>query len=212
MARARSSAAPSRPSPGAPEHRGAPPRARSGTPRRDRLDVRCRHARAPSLLRVLRPRPSAALARRAHLHVRVHVLRRVRRDAARRRGPELRRQLRAPAGPPARGARARSRLDGPGLRARGLRRAVDESFHGWVVRPRRPRRRRAVRGRRAARRATTPAWARAPGLAVLALALSAGAGWQAAAARVVVAREQRRIEGGWPGGGIASVSAAVTRA
>src|SRR3954468_24330647 len=40
-----------------------------------------------------------------------------------------------------------------------------------------------------------------------------GCGWQAAAARVVVARErQRRIEGGCPVGGIASVSGAVTRA
>src|SRR4051812_40339900 len=47
------------------------------------------HARAPALLRVLRPRPAARLARRAHLHVRVHVLRRMRRDAPRRRVSQL---------------------------------------------------------------------------------------------------------------------------
>ena len=63
------------------------------------------HARAAPVLRVLRPGSAAALAGRPHLHLRVHVLRRLRGRAARRRLPELRRQLRAAADPPGGAAR-----------------------------------------------------------------------------------------------------------
>src|SRR3954447_9802413 len=80
---------------------------------------------------------------------------------------------------------------------------------GWsCVRALRPR---AVRDRRAARRARTTGCGR--GRPASCCSPLARCGWQAAAARVVVARErQRRIEGGCPVGGIAFVAGAVTQA
>ena len=84
-------------------------------------DLRSGHARAPAILRVLRPRPASGVARRPDLHVRVHVLRGVRRGPARGRVPELRRRLRAAPAPPAGEAGQGPRLDGPRVRAGGLR-------------------------------------------------------------------------------------------
>src|SRR3954452_17616110 len=80
---------------------------------------------------------------------------------------------------------------------------------GWsCVRALRPR---AVRDRRAARRARTTGCGR--GRPASCCSPLARCGWQAAAARVVVARERkRRIEGGCPVGGIAFVAGAVTQA
>src|SRR4051794_41270854 len=80
---------------------------------------------------------------------------------------------------------------------------------GWsCVRALRPR---AVRDRRAARRARTTGCGR--GRPASCCSPLARCGWQAAAARVVVARErQRRVEGGCPVGGIAFVAGAGTQA
>ena len=47
-------------------------------------------------LRMLRPRPAARQPRRAHLHLRMHLLRRLRGDPAGRRLPQLRRRLSRP--------------------------------------------------------------------------------------------------------------------
>jgi hypothetical protein len=69
---------------------------------------------------VLRPRPAARLTGRTDLHLRVHVLRRVRRAAARRRVPELRRRVRAAAGPAAGDVGQAPRLDRAGARAAEL--------------------------------------------------------------------------------------------
>ena len=55
-------------------------------------------ARAAPELRVLRPRPAARERARPDLHLRVHVLRRLRRERLRRGLPELRRRFHAAAG------------------------------------------------------------------------------------------------------------------
>ena len=64
----------------------ARPRARLDASLRRRAIASCRregeHAGAQAELRVLRPRPAAGFARRAHLHLRVHILRRLRRRAS----------------------------------------------------------------------------------------------------------------------------------
>lgn len=90
-------------------------------------------ARAAAELRVLRCRPAAGVDCGADLHLRVHLLRRVRRDEAGERVPELRRRFRAPAHPAcqrvATGALARhttgvDRAAPAVVRRRGDRRAV----------------------------------------------------------------------------------------
>src|SRR4051812_40671032 len=72
------------------------------------------HARAPTQLRVLRPRPPAGVSGRNDLHLRVHLVPLLRRRRAARHLSELRRQPRAPADPPGRAARSRPRLDHAG--------------------------------------------------------------------------------------------------
>ena len=77
------------------------------------LTVGSGHARAPTVLRVLRRRPAARQRGRTDLHLRVHVLRTLRRRGPRRSLPELRGCLRAPADPAAGRAARPSGLDHP---------------------------------------------------------------------------------------------------
>ena len=66
-----------------------------------------RGAGASAELRILRPGPAASGHRGADLHLRMHVLRGLRRDQAVQRLPELRRRLCAAADPPGRGMASR---------------------------------------------------------------------------------------------------------
>ncbi len=61
---------------------------------------RAQHARTPSQLRMLRQGSAAGSARRDDLHLRMHLLRRLRGRRVRRRLPELRRRIFAAPGPP----------------------------------------------------------------------------------------------------------------
>ena len=65
-------------------------------------------------LRVLRSRPPERRSGRPHLHLRVHILRPVRRRALPRRLPQLRRELRAAADPPRGAAAEASGVDASG--------------------------------------------------------------------------------------------------
>lgn len=67
---------------------------------RDQAAGKNPHARTPTHLRKLPQAVAAGLDRGAHLHLRVHVLRALRRGPARQRLPELRRRLHAAPDPP----------------------------------------------------------------------------------------------------------------
>ena len=115
--------------------RRAGPAARRETLPPDRSD-----AGAAAELRVLRPGPAAGQRAGTHLHVRVHVLRRLRRAPFRRALPELRRQLRAASDPAAGTAPRASCLDRSGRQAaRGVTpRTRGGSVTSWLERhPRR---------------------------------------------------------------------------
>ncbi len=99
-----------------------------------------RDARAPAELRVLRPRSTAGQRARADLHLRMHVLRRLRRESARREVPELRWQLRPAANPSAGAVGEASGVDDP--RRQGTRTLLPRAPLGSPQSPRRSSRKR----------------------------------------------------------------------
>src|SRR2546423_15586899 len=85
------------------------------------------HVGTATELRMLQPRPSAGLARRDDLYVRMHVLQRLRRGPAEGPLPELRRQFREPPDPAARHAGEVSRIDGADTQTGRLRGGLKRS-------------------------------------------------------------------------------------
>ena len=82
------------------------------------------HARAASRLRMLQHRPAPGFDRRAHLLVRVHLLRGLCRHGAARRLPQLRRRARAAAAPSRAEARQQSRVHHARVEAQGCARGT----------------------------------------------------------------------------------------
>jgi hypothetical protein len=76
------------------------------------------HAGATTQLRVLRQGPGPGRSGRDDLHLRVHLLPRLRRDEPVRGLSQLRRRLQSPSDPPTRGPEPPSRVHGPRTRAR----------------------------------------------------------------------------------------------
>src|SRR3954454_24224218 len=83
------------------------------------------HVGTATELRMLQPRPSAGLARRDDLYVRMHVLQGLRRRPAAGSLPELRRQFREPPDPARRDAGEVSRFDRADIQTGRLRGGVN---------------------------------------------------------------------------------------